>query len=83
MTPSNGTTREFKLLSPAFAKIPGYRNGVLVRLDATYGQVDHPLPLVIRRSALRLSNDEAPMPEINPVTLDVRVASGLFAGLRE
>ena len=37
----------------------------------------------MRRSALNLAYDEEPMPDINPDKLDVRVASGLFAGLRE
>ena len=37
----------------------------------------------MHRSALNLSYDEQPMPDINPDNLDVRVASGLFAGLHE
>jgi len=37
----------------------------------------------MRRSALNLSYDEELMPEINPEALYLRVASGLFAGLRE
>ena len=37
----------------------------------------------MRRSALNLSYDEEPLPDINPDTLDVRVVSGLFAGLRD
>ena len=34
----------------------------------------------MHRSALNLSYDEQPMPDINPDNLDVRVASGLRPG---
>ena len=36
----------------------------------------------MRRSALNLSYDEEPLPDINPDTLDVRVVSGLFAAVQ-
>jgi predicted HTH transcriptional regulator len=58
-------------------------NGVLVRVGSTNRQADRPLAAELRRSALNLSYDEEPMPDVNPEVLDFRVASGLFAGLRE
>jgi len=50
---------------------------------STNRQADGPLTAELRRSALNLFYDEEPMPDINPDTLDVRVASELFSGLRE
>jgi predicted HTH transcriptional regulator len=52
-------------------------------LGTTNRQADGPLISELRRSALNLSYDEEPMPEVNPEALDFRVASGLFSGLRE
>ncbi len=70
-------------LRPHWLKAQGIENGVLVRVGSTNRQTDGPLRAEMRRSALNLSYDEEPMPDINPDNLDVRVASGLFSGLRE
>ena len=70
-------------LRPHWLKSLGIENGVLVRVGSTNRQADGPLTAELRRSALNLSYDEEPMPDINPDTLDVRVASGLFSRLRE
>ena len=55
---------------------------MLVRVGSTNRQADGPLRAEMRRSALSMSYDEEPMPDMNPEALDFRVASGLFAGLR-
>ena len=70
-------------LRPHWLRAQGMENGVLVRVGSTNRQTDGPLRAEMRRSALNLSYDEEPMPDINPDNLDIRVASGLFAGLRE
>jgi predicted HTH transcriptional regulator len=70
-------------LRPHWLKSQGIENGVLVRVGSTNRQADGPLIAEMRRSALNLSYDEEPLPEVNPDTIDFRVASGLFAGLRE
>ncbi len=70
-------------LRPHWLKSQGITNGVLVRVGSTNRQADGPLTAEMRRSALNLSYDEEPLPDINPDTLDVRVVSGLFAGLRD
>jgi len=70
-------------LRPHWLKSQGITNGVLVRVGSTNRQADGPLTAEMRRSALNLSYDEEAMPDINPDTLDVRVASGLFAGFRD
>ena len=70
-------------LRPHWLKAQGMEKGVLVRVGSTNRQADGPLRAEMRRSALNLAYDEEPMPDINPDKLDVRVASGLFAGLRE
>jgi ATP-dependent DNA helicase RecG len=70
-------------LRPHWLKSQGIENGVLVRVGSTNRQADGPLTAEMRRSTLNLSYDEEPMPDINPEELDLRVASGLFAGLRE
>jgi predicted HTH transcriptional regulator len=70
-------------LRPHWLKSMGIENGVLVRVGSTNRQADGPLRAEMRRSALNLSYDEEAMPDINPEVLDLRVASGLFAGLRE
>ncbi|MEI7901473.1 MAG: helix-turn-helix domain-containing protein [bacterium] len=70
-------------LRPHWLKSHGIENGVLVRVGSTNRQADGPLRAEMRRSALNLSYDEEPMPDINPEALDFRVASGLFTGLRE
>lgn len=70
-------------LRPHWLKSLGRKNGVLVRVGSTNRRADEPLTAEMRRSALNLSYDEEPMPDINPEALDFRVASGLFAGLRE
>jgi ATP-dependent DNA helicase RecG len=70
-------------LRPHWLKSKGITNGVLVRVGSTNRQADGPLTAEMRRSALNLSYDEEAMPDINPDTLDVRVASGLFAGVRD
>ena len=70
-------------LRPHWLKSLGMENGVLVRVGSTNRQADGPLTAEMRRSALNLSYDEEPMPDINPEALDFPVASGLFAGLRE
>jgi len=70
-------------LRPHWLKAQGMENGVLVRVGSTNRQADGPLRAEMRRSALNLAYDEEPMPDINPDNLDVRVASGLFAGARE
>jgi len=57
--------------------------GVLVRVGSTNRRADKPLAGELRRSALNLYYDEEPLPDVNPDSLDVRVASGLFAGSRE
>jgi predicted HTH transcriptional regulator len=54
-----------------------------VLAGSTNRQADGPLTAEMRRSVLNLSYDEEAMPDINPDTLDVRVASGLFAGVRD
>jgi predicted HTH transcriptional regulator len=70
-------------LRPHWLKSQGIENGVLVRVGSTNRQADGPLIAEMRRWALNLSYDEEPLPEVNPDTIDFRVASGLFAGLRE
>lgn len=70
-------------MRPHWLKSLGIESGVLVRVGSTNRQADRPLTAEMRRSALNLSYDEEPMPDINPEALDFRVASGLFAGLRE
>lgn len=70
-------------LRPHWLKSQGIQNGVLVRVGSTNRQADGPLTAEMRRSALSISFDEEPMPDINPEALDLRVASGLFAGVRE
>ncbi len=70
-------------LRPHWLKTGGIENGVLVRVGSTNRQADKPLIAEMRRSALNLSYDEEPMPDINPDSLDVRVASGLFSGFKE
>jgi predicted HTH transcriptional regulator len=70
-------------LRPHWLKSQGMASGVFVRVGSTNRQADGPLTAEMRRSALNLSYDEELMPEINPEALDLRVASGLFAGLRE
>jgi predicted HTH transcriptional regulator len=70
-------------LRPHWLKSMGIESGVLVRVGSTNRQADGPLTAEMRRSALNLSYDEEPMPDINPEALDFRVASGLFPGLRE
>lgn len=70
-------------LRPHWLKSEGMEDGVLVRVGSTNRRADRPLIGEMRRSALNLSYDEEPMPELNPEVLDFRVASGLFAGLRE
>jgi len=70
-------------LRPHWLKSQGITNGVLVRVGSTNRQADGPLTAEMRRSALNLSYDEEAMPHINPEALDFRVASGLFAGLRD
>jgi predicted HTH transcriptional regulator len=70
-------------LRPHWLKSLGIENGVLVRVGTTNRRADGPLTAELRRSALNLSYDEEPMPDINPEALDFRAASGLFAGLRD
>ena len=70
-------------LRPHWLKSLGMENGVLVRVGSTNRRADVPLTAELRRSALNLSYDEEPMPDINPDKLAVRVASGLFAGMRQ
>ena len=70
-------------LRPHWLKSQGMENGVLVRVGSTNRQADAALTAEMRRSALNLSYDEEAMPAINTEALDFRVASGLFAGLRE
>lgn len=70
-------------LRPHWLKSQGIENGVLVRVGSTNRRSDGPLTAEMRRSALNLAYDEEPMPEVNPEALDLRVASGLFAGVRE
>ena len=70
-------------MRPHWLKSPGIESGVLVRVGSTNRQADRPLTAEMRRSALNHSYDEEPMPDINPEALDFRVASGLFAGLRD
>ena len=70
-------------LRPHWMKSLGIENGALVRVGSTNRQADAALAAELRRSALNLSYDEEPMPEINPEALDLRVASGLLAGMRE
>jgi predicted HTH transcriptional regulator len=67
-------------LRPHWLKSMGIESGVLVRVGSTNRQADGPLTAEMRRSALNLSYDEDPMPDINPEALDFRVASGLFSG---
>ncbi len=69
-------------LRPHLLKSLGMEKGVLVRVGSTNRTADGPLMAELRRSALNISYDEEPMPDINPEALDFRVASGLFAGLR-
>ena len=70
-------------LRPHWLKSLGMEDGVLVRVGTTNRRADGALTAEMRRSALNLSYDEEPMPDINPEALDLRVASGLFAGLRD
>ncbi len=70
-------------LRPHWLKSLGIENGVLVRVGSTNRPADGALAAELRRSALNLSYDEEPMPEINPEALDLRVASGLLGGIRE
>ena len=50
-------------------------------VGSTHRQADAPLRAEMQRSALDFSYDEQPMPDINPEVLDLRVPSGLFAGM--
>ena len=68
---------------PHWLRAMGMENGAFVRVGSTNRQADAPLRAEMQRSALNLSYDEQPMPDINPDKLDIRVASGLFAGLHE
>ena len=68
---------------PHWLRAMGMENGAFVRVGSTNRQADAPLRAEMQRSALNLSYDEQPMPDINPEVLDLRVPSGLFAGLRE
>ena len=68
---------------PHWLKSQGMENGVLVRVGSTNRQADGPLTAELRRSVLNRTNDEEPMPEINPEAIDCRVAAGLFAGLKK
>ncbi len=70
-------------LRPHWLKSLGIERGVLVRVGSTNRPADGALAAELRRSALNLSYDEEPMPEINPEALDLRVASGLLAVSRE
>ena len=70
-------------LRPHWLKSDGIENGVMVRVGTTNRRADGPLTAELRRSASNLSYDEEPMPDIDPDSLDVRVASGLFAGIRD
>ena len=70
-------------LRPHWLKAQGMESGVLVRVGSTNRRADGPLRAELRRSALNLAYDEEPMPDINPDKLAVRVASGLFAGMRQ
>jgi ATP-dependent DNA helicase RecG len=70
-------------LRPHWLKSQGITNGVLVRVGSTNRQADGPLRAEMRRSALNLSYDGEAMPDSNPEALDFRVASGLFAGVRD
>ena len=70
-------------LRPHWLKSLGIEHGVLVRVGSTNRQADAALAAELRRSALNLSYDEEPMPEINPEALDLRVASGLLGEIRE
>ncbi len=70
-------------MRPHWLKSLGIENGVLVRVGSTNRKADKPLTAEMRRSALNLAYDEELMPDSNPEALDFRVASGLFAGLRE
>lgn len=70
-------------MRPHWLKSQGIENGVRVRVGTTNRRADGPLSAEMRRSALNLSYDEEPMPDVNPEALDFRVASGLFAGLRD
>lgn len=70
-------------LRPHWLKSAGIEDGVMVRVGSTNRRADKALTSEMRRSALNLSFDEEPMPEFDPEALDFRVASGLFAGLRE
>lgn len=70
-------------LRPHWLKALGMESGVLVRVGSTNRQADRPLIAELRRTALNLSYDEEPMPDLDPEVLDFRVASGLFAGSRE
>jgi ATP-dependent DNA helicase RecG len=65
-------------LRPHWIKSQGKDNGVLVRVGSTNRKADAALINDIRRSALNLSFDEEPIPDINPEALDIRVASGLI-----
>lgn len=70
-------------LRPHWLKSGGIENGVIVRVGSTNRLADKPLTAEMRRSALNLSYDEEPMPDVNPEALDFRVASGLMSGFRE
>ncbi len=70
-------------LRPHWLKSLGMENGVLVRVGSTNRKADGPLTAELRRSALNIPYDEEAMPDLNPEALDFRVASGLFAGLRQ
>lgn len=70
-------------LRPHWLKSLGMEHGVLVRVGTTNRWADGPLTTELQRSALNLSYDEEPMPDINPEAMDFRVASGLFVGVWE
>ncbi len=70
-------------LRPHWLKSDGIENGVMVRVGTTNRRADGPLTAELRRSATNHSYDEEPMPDIDSDSLDVRVASGLFARIRD
>ncbi len=68
---------------PHYLSEGGLENGVHVRVGSTNRLADMALINEMRRTALNLSYDEEPIPEVNPEAIDFRVASGLFSELQE
>jgi len=68
---------------PHYLKSVGIDGGVYVRVGSTNRVADAALINELKRTAVKQSFDEEPLPDLNPEAVDLRVASGLFSGFRQ